>query len=169
MAALTDRYYRVPLSAVAPAGRGSPPGSSSSGSPVGPPMIRAAVVARGAMRRRGRMGASVSSVESISPPPPVRSPPGAVLSPVNPPLDLSLRDRPLPGSPLRPPSWGPPRHRIPRYHEGELDAMAGEVACQIHPWHGMGRLLGRSGGASDITVCGTEPLVTAAAGGNSSV
>ncbi|KAG8308508.1 hypothetical protein J6590_108157, partial [Homalodisca vitripennis] len=37
---------RVPLNAVEPAGRGSPPGSSSSsGSPVGPPIIRVAAAA----------------------------------------------------------------------------------------------------------------------------
>ncbi|XP_046666778.1 leucine-rich repeat extensin-like protein 5 [Homalodisca vitripennis] len=60
------------------------------------------------MWRRGRMGGSVSSVESILPPPPVRSPPGALLSPVNPPLNLPLRDRPQPGSPPPPSTPGAP-------------------------------------------------------------
>ncbi|KAG8252376.1 hypothetical protein J6590_058540 [Homalodisca vitripennis] len=150
---------RVPLNAVAPAGRGSPPGSSSS-----------AAVARGAMRRRGRMGGSVSSVESISPPLPVRSPPGALLLPVSPPLGLSPRDRPLPGSPPPPSPPGAPLANGPsRIAEGEFNAMAERVACQIHPWHGVGRLLGHSGGTGDVTVAGTEPLATAAAGGNSTV
>ncbi|KAG8279837.1 hypothetical protein J6590_096190 [Homalodisca vitripennis] len=67
-----------------------------------------------------RTAKSVGSVENTPSLPPVRSPPGAVLLPVNPPLDLSPRERPLPVSSTS--SW-----------EG--------VACQIHPWHRVGRLL----------------------------